>query len=119
MEKEAETERMRSIIEAKKQAEVAKIVNEQKILEAESLQRIELIENEIKQAREKTRVDSEFYESSRKAEANKILLTKEYLELKRYESLLSSNSKVYLGDGLLNKMFVVNIDEDKNQCINV
>ncbi|XP_026470557.1 erlin-2-like [Ctenocephalides felis] len=119
VEKEAETERMRSIIEAKKQAEVAKIVNEQKILEAESLQRIELIENEIKQAREKTRVDSEFYESSRKAEANKILLTKEYLELKRYESLLSSNSKVYLGDGLLNKMFVVNIDEDKNQCINV
>lgn len=119
MEKEAETERMRSIIEAKKQAEVAKIVNEQKVLEAESLQRIELIENQIKQAREKTRVDSEFYESSRKAEANEILLTKEYLELKRYESLLSTNSRIYIGDGLLNKMFEVNVDDEKKQCIKI
>jgi hypothetical protein len=48
------------------------------------------------QAQEKSRADAAFYKILRQAEANKLLFTSEYLELKRYESL-SSNQKIYFG----------------------
>jgi hypothetical protein len=44
-------------------------------------------------ARERARADAEFYTIERKAAANKLLLTKEYLELKRTEAI-QFNSKV-------------------------
>jgi len=44
VEKEAETERKRAVIEAQKQAQVSKIEFEQKILEKESIKQISLIE---------------------------------------------------------------------------
>lgn len=44
IEKEAETERKRAIIEAEKQAQVSKIEFEQKILEKESIKQISVIE---------------------------------------------------------------------------
>lgn len=44
VEKEAETERKRAIIEAEKQAQVSKIEFEQKIMEKESMKQISVIE---------------------------------------------------------------------------
>jgi len=44
VEKEAETERKRAIIEAEKQAQVSKIEFEQKIMEKESMKQISIIE---------------------------------------------------------------------------
>jgi len=44
VEKEAETERKRAIIEAEKQAQVSKIEFEQKIMEKESIKQISVIE---------------------------------------------------------------------------
>lgn len=44
VEKEAETERKRAIIEAEKQAQVSKIEFEQKIMEKESMKHISIIE---------------------------------------------------------------------------
>lgn len=44
IEKEAETERKRAIIEAEKQAQVSKIEFEQKIMEKESIKQISVIE---------------------------------------------------------------------------
>lgn len=88
---------------AEKEAQVAKIQYDQKIMEKESLQRIASIEDEMHLAREKSRSDADFYQMKKQAEANKLLLSKEFLELKKYDSL-SQNSKVYFGQEIP-KMF--------------
>ncbi|XP_019875846.1 erlin-2-like [Aethina tumida] len=99
VEKDAETERKRAIIEAEKEAQVAKIQYEQKIMEKESLQKISQIEDEMHVAKQKSMADAEFYKLSQLAKINKELLTKEYIELKKYESL-AANSKVYFGNDI-------------------
>ncbi|XP_072383586.1 erlin-1-like [Diabrotica undecimpunctata] len=97
VEKDAETERKKAIIEAEKEAQVAKIQFEQKIMEKESLQRISQIEDEMHLARQKSHADAEFYKHKQQAEVNKMLHTREYIELKKYEAL-SHNTKVYFGN---------------------
>jgi hypothetical protein len=47
-------------------------------------------------ARQKSRSDADFYQTKKLAEANSLLLTKEYLELKKYEAI-AQNNKVYYG----------------------
>merc|ERR1719210_568566 len=92
IEKDAETERKKAVIEAEKEAQVAKIQYERKILEKESLQKMAKIEDEMHLAKEKSRTDAEYYRIKREAEANALLLTREYLDLKKYEAL-SKNRK--------------------------
>ena len=83
VEKEAETERKKAIIEAEKEAQVAKIQFEKQILEKESVQKMGLIDDAIHLAKEKSKTDAEYYKVAKQAEANKLLLTKEFLEMKR------------------------------------
>merc|ERR1712080_672686 len=90
VEKEAETESKKAVIEAEKEAHVAKIQYERKIMEKESNQKISEIEDAIHLARERTKSDAEFYKIQRQAEANKLLLTPGFLELKKYESVASN-----------------------------
>jgi hypothetical protein len=52
--------------------------------------------DEIHLARQKSRSDADFYQTQKLAEANSLLLTKEYLELKKYEAI-AQNNKVYYG----------------------
>jgi len=52
--------------------------------------------DEIHLEEEKSKTDAEFYKAKLRAEANTLLHTREYLELKKYEALLS-NSKIYYG----------------------
>ncbi|XP_017787541.1 PREDICTED: erlin-2-B-like [Habropoda laboriosa] len=104
VEKDAETDRKKALIEAEKEAQVAKIQYDQKIMEKESLQRIAAIEDEMHLAREKSRSDAKYYEMKIQAEANKLLLTKEYLELKKYEGV-AQNTKIYYGQDIP-KMFM-------------
>merc|ERR1719273_1600158 len=75
VEKEAETERKKAVIEAEKEAHVAKIRYERMIMEKESLQKMEMIDDSIHLAKEKSRTDAEFYKIQRQAEANRLLLT--------------------------------------------
>ncbi|GLG94446.1 hypothetical protein R5R35_009791 [Gryllus longicercus] len=96
VEKDAETERKKAIIEAEKEALVAKIQFDQKIMEKESLQRMSQIEDEMHVARQKSHSDAEFYQLKKQAEANSLLLTNEYLELKKYEAI-AQNNKIYYG----------------------
>ena len=49
--------------------------------------------------------DVEFYSVEKQAEANRLLLTKEYLELKRYEALFD-NTKVYFGPDIPSTLFL-------------
>jgi regulator of protease activity HflC (stomatin/prohibitin superfamily) len=99
VEKEAETERKRAIIEAEKHALVAKIQWDQKIMEKESEKKMAEIEDMTHLGREKARTDAEFYHSQKQAEANELMLTAKYLELKKYESL-TTNSKIYFGNSI-------------------
>lgn len=103
MEKDAETERKKAIIEAEKEAQVAKIQYNQKIMEKESLQQMAAIEDQMHLARQKSRSDAEFYQMKMQAEANTLLLSKDFLELKKYEAL-AQNTKIYYGQDIP-KMF--------------
>merc|ERR1719410_1466700 len=104
IEKDAETERKKAVIEAEKEAQVAKIRYEQNIQEKESMQKMEAINDNVHLAKEKSRADAEFYKIERSATANKLLLSKEYLELKKIEAM-SVNNKVYFGPDIPN-MFI-------------
>merc|ERR1719384_8156 len=110
VEKEAETERKKAVIEAEKEAHVAKIQYERKIMEKESNQKIAEIEDSIHLARERAKSDAEFYRVQKQAEANKLLLTAEYLELQKYSSL-TNNQKVFFGPDIPT-MFVSNQGDD-------
>merc|ERR1719394_2107664 len=101
IEKDAETERKKAVIEAEKEAMVAKIKYEQNIQEKESMQKMEAINDNVHLAKEKSRADAEFYKVERSASANKLLLTPEFLELKKIEAI-SSNNKVYFGPDIPN-----------------
>lgn len=101
VEKEAETERKRAIIEAQKVAEVAKIQWDQKIMEKESQKTISEIEDQTHLAKEKAKADADLYKAKLEAEANKLILTPEYLELKKYEAV-GRNNKMYFGNNIPN-----------------
>lgn len=120
VEKDAETDRKKAVIEAEKEAQVAKIQYNQKIMEKESLQRIAGIEDEMHVARQKSRSDAEYYQLKMQAEANKLLLSKEFLELKKYEAL-AHNTKVYYGQDIP-KMFMYGgctNDQDLSSHVNI
>uniref|UniRef100_A0A8D8PX11 Erlin-1 n=1 Tax=Cacopsylla melanoneura TaxID=428564 RepID=A0A8D8PX11_9HEMI len=99
VEKDAETERKRAVIEAEKEAQIAKIQYEQKVMEQQSKQRVAKIEDEMYLASIKSKADAEFYKQAKHADGNKILLTPDYLELKKYEAL-GKSSKVYYGPNI-------------------
>ncbi|XP_077093183.1 erlin-1 isoform X1 [Siphateles boraxobius] len=106
VEKEAETERKKAIIEAEKMAQVAGIHFQQKVMEKETEKKISEIEDAAFLAREKARADAEYYTAAKFAEANRLKLTPEYLELMKYQAI-AANSKIYFGQEIPN-MFVDN-----------
>merc|ERR550519_3036465 len=112
IEKDAETERKKAVIEAEKEAQVAKIKYEQNIRERESFQKMDKINDEIHLAKEKSKTDAEFYKIAKQATANKLLLSKEYLELKKIEAM-SVNNKVYFGPDIPN-MFINEREEARD-----
>lgn len=112
IEKDAETERKKAVIEAEKEAMVAKIKYEQNIQEKESMQKMEAINDDIHLTKEKSRADADFYKIERSATANKLLLSKEYLELKKIEAM-SVNNKVYFGPDIPN-MFINEREEARD-----
>lgn len=103
VEKDAETDRKKAIIEAEKLASVSKINLEQKVQEKEALKKMAFIEDEMFSYREKMHADVEHYTAMKSAESNKILFTREYLELKRYQAI-AQNNKLYFGPDIP-KMF--------------
>merc|ERR1719400_604038 len=104
IEKDAETERKKAVIEAEKEAMIFSTRWEQNIQEKESMQKMEAINDNVHLAKEKSRADAEFYKIEKSATANKLLLSEEYLELKKIEAM-SVNNKVYFGPDIPN-MFI-------------
>ncbi|XP_053212035.1 erlin-1-like [Panonychus citri] len=111
VEKDAETERKKALIEAEKVASVSKIQYEQKVMEKESLKKMATIEDEMYISRQKMRADAEFYAIEKKAKANELLFTPQYMQIKKYESI-AANTKIYFGNSLP-RMFVDNSSGDR------
>ncbi|XP_021657664.2 uncharacterized protein LOC110647927 [Hevea brasiliensis] len=101
IEKEAETTKKMAISEAEKNANVSKILMEQKLMEKDSARRQQEIENQMYMAQEKSLADASFYRVMKEAEANKLKLTPEFLELKFIEAI-SDNTKIFFGDKVPN-----------------
>ena len=74
------------------------------------------IEDEMHLAKEKSKTDAEFYRIKREAEANALLLSKEYLDLKKLEAL-SSNRKVYFGPDT--RLCMTYFGSQKEQCVGI
>ncbi|KAJ0973981.1 hypothetical protein J5N97_015946 [Dioscorea zingiberensis] len=98
---EAESQKKVELAEAEKNSQVSKILMEQKLMEKNSVKRQEEIENEIFMSREKSLADASFYRLMKEAEANKLKLTPQFLELKFIEAI-AYNSKIYFGDKVPN-----------------
>ncbi|XP_053138896.1 erlin-1 isoform X2 [Hemicordylus capensis] len=99
VEKEAETERKRAVIEAETTAQVAKIWHRQKVMETLTEKRISELEDAAFLAREKAKADAEYYSAQKAADSNKLKLTPAYLELMRYQAV-AANSKLYFGSSI-------------------
>lgn len=97
--KEAETEQLRAMIEADKVAAVSAITSQQDLLEKQTYQRIQQIEDEINTERQKALADASFYKKTRLSEANQLQLTPEYLAMETYQQV-AQQPKVYMNDHL-------------------
>ncbi|KAG9155566.1 hypothetical protein Leryth_009966 [Lithospermum erythrorhizon] len=100
-EKEAETHKKIAISEAEKHAHVSTIQMEQKLMEKDSARKQEEISNAMYLAREKSLADANFYKTMKEAEANKLKLTPQFLELKFIEAI-TNNSKIFFGNKIPN-----------------
>ncbi|CAB4031063.1 erlin-1-like [Paramuricea clavata] len=79
-------------------------------MERESLKKISEIEDATNLARAKGKADSDYYSAVKASEANKLKLSKEFLELERYRSL-TNNLKIYYGPNIPG-IFFPNIAEE-------
>ncbi|XP_013734411.1 erlin-2-B isoform X1 [Brassica napus] len=100
-EKEAETKKIMAISEAEKNANVSKILMEQKLTEKDSARREADIENQMYLDRQKSLADADYYRVLKEAEANKLKLTPEFLELKFIDAI-ARNTKMFFGDKVPN-----------------
>ncbi|ETE62532.1 Erlin-1 [Ophiophagus hannah] len=105
VEKEAETERRKAVIEAEKIAQVAKIQFQQKVMETLTEKRISELEDAAYLARQKAKADAEYYTAQKAADSNKLKLTPAYLELMKYQAI-ATNSKLYFGSSLPSHLFL-------------
>ncbi|KAM3292415.1 hypothetical protein ACQJBY_036308 [Aegilops geniculata] len=128
-EKEAETQKKIALSEAEKNALVSKILMQQMLTEKDSSKRQQQIDNEMFLARERALADANYYRHDKhycffiypahacflltcciwsglsrimkEAEANKLKLTPEYLELRFIESI-ANNTKIFFGEKIPN-----------------
>ncbi|KAB5544573.1 hypothetical protein DKX38_012685 [Salix brachista] len=101
VEKEAETTKKIAISEAEKNAKVSKILMEQKLMEKDSARQQQEIGNQMYMAHENILADAAFYRAMKEAEANKLKLTPQFLELKFIEAI-ANNTKIFFGDKVPN-----------------
>ena len=101
VEKEAETERKKAVIEANKESMVAAIHLNRTLAEKLNEQRLAEIANEMKLAEIKAEADAELYRAKKEAEANRLLLTPELLRLETVRAV-ANNTKIYFGEKIPN-----------------
>lgn len=98
-EKEAETNAMRAKSKAESEKAVKEVQLAQEVMEREAQKKIMAIQDEIFLNQQKSQSDAAFYKAQKESEANKLKLTKEYLQLAMYHAI-GNSTKVYFGDKL-------------------
>ena len=99
VEKEAETERKRAVIEAERDAETSALRGAMAIAEVESQRKVAEIEDEMAAQAMRSEADAALYAAEKRAEGNARLLTKEFLDL-QYAEAIHANTKVYFGNSI-------------------
>eukprot|EP00457_Paulinella_chromatophora_P009525 gb/GEZN01009593.1/.p1 GENE.gb/GEZN01009593.1/~~gb/GEZN01009593.1/.p1 ORF type:complete len:318 (-),score=59.91 gb/GEZN01009593.1/:274-1227(-) len=97
-EKEAQTAKKKAIIEAEKEQSVAKYAFEKAIYAKQSQQKMSAIEDMMMLEREKGFAEAKYYSVLKEAEADRLTLTKAYLELKKLEALMENSTFIYGDD---------------------
>jgi len=101
VEKEAETERKKAIIEAEKAAAVERIGLERHLAKRQSDQKLAEIQNEMHLAQSKAEADATHYRSQREAEANKLRYSPEFVQLELARAI-ANNTKIFFGEKIPN-----------------
>ncbi|KAK9915129.1 hypothetical protein WJX75_005056 [Coccomyxa subellipsoidea] len=101
--REAETEHRRAVMIAEKEAETSRIHMQQLLAERQAEQMRETIQNEMYLAKQRMLADSDFYRTTREAEANKAKLTPEYIQV-AFMQAIANNTKLYFGEKLPNML---------------
>jgi len=99
VEKEAETERKRALIQAEQQAQVDKVNLERALAQRKNEQEMAAIADAMYSAKAKAEADAELYRARAEADANKVRLTPELLQLESVRAL-TTNTKIFWGDKL-------------------
>lgn len=99
VERQAETERKRALIEAQKLADVEAVALQRELKQKENEQKREAIANEMLTARARADADAALYRATQEAEANRVLLTPELLQLEAVRAI-ANNTKIFWGDAL-------------------
>ena len=99
VEKNAETERKRATIQAQQEKDVSAIEMSKHLATQKAQQEIATMKNEMHLAEQKSIADAKRYQTKMEAEANRELLTQEYIELRRAMSI-ANNTKIYFGSDI-------------------
>jgi len=99
VEKQAETESRRAVLEAEKLAAVEAVELERRLKHKENEQSMAKIANDMHTAKAKADADAEHYRVSKEAEANGLLFTPEKLQVEAMRAI-ANNTKIYWGDAL-------------------
>lgn len=97
-EKLKETEEMEATADEERKKKVLEIRNEAKILEKEGEQKVSKINNAIRQEAERTEAEIQKFKTETEAAANKLLLTKEYVQLNLAKALANNTKMYFSGD---------------------
>merc|ERR1719198_1191767 len=99
IERQAETERKRALIKAQKLSEVEAVLLLRELKQKENEQKLEAIANDMLAARSRADADAELYRANQEAEANRVRLTPELLQLEAVRAI-ANNTKIFWGDAL-------------------
>jgi len=99
VEKEAETERKRAVIEAERDAETSALRGAMAVAEVESQRKVAEIQDAIAAQAMRSEAEAKLFAAEKSAEGNAKLLTREFLDL-QYVQALGANSKIYFGDSI-------------------
>jgi len=92
----AATEARKKSIEAQRDSEVAVINSQKEVAQQKAEQEKAAIRDQMHLDHERALADAEAYSTQKRAEANQVLLSPQYLELKKYEHI-AANTKIYFG----------------------
>jgi hypothetical protein len=109
-----QTEKLMAVADAERQKEVDLIHIAKRIQEEDGLRNISSIRNDIEIDRTKNEADAKFYVVQREAEANRQLLTDQYIRLNVAKSI-ANNTKMYFSgtDGLVGSFLANVLGKDK------